>query len=97
MEMRDLPEEPGPRYTAREYSRKNIEAMVDDALGPLSSIPRRRKNRRASTASLRFFGIGGLPPSQEHRGFCQVFPMPSTREGKTWRPRLMPHLGRGPF
>jgi hypothetical protein len=31
--MRHLPEEPGPRYTAGEYSRRNQEAMVDDALG----------------------------------------------------------------
>jgi hypothetical protein len=30
--IRDLPEEPGLRYTAGEYSRRNIEAMVDDAL-----------------------------------------------------------------
>ena len=27
-----LPEEPGPRYTAGEYSRANIEAMIEDAL-----------------------------------------------------------------
>lgn len=31
--LRDLPEEPGPRYTAGEYSRKTQEAMVDEALG----------------------------------------------------------------
>jgi hypothetical protein len=31
--IRDLPEEPGPRYSAGEYSRRNHEAMVDDALG----------------------------------------------------------------
>jgi len=31
--MRELPEEPGPRYTAGEYSRANQSAMVDDALG----------------------------------------------------------------
>jgi hypothetical protein len=31
--MRDLPEEPGPRYTAGEYSRRTQESMVDDALG----------------------------------------------------------------
>lgn len=30
--MRELPEEPGPRYFAGEYSRRNQEAMVDDAL-----------------------------------------------------------------
>lgn len=30
--MRELPEEPGPRYTAGEYSRKTQAAMVDDAL-----------------------------------------------------------------
>jgi hypothetical protein len=30
--MRELPEEPGPRYTAGEYSRRTQEAMVDDAL-----------------------------------------------------------------
>jgi hypothetical protein len=31
--MRDLPEEPGPRYTAGDYSRRTQEAMIDDALG----------------------------------------------------------------
>jgi hypothetical protein len=31
--MRELPEEPGPRYSAGEYSRRTQEAMVDDALG----------------------------------------------------------------
>jgi hypothetical protein len=31
--MRELPDEPGPRYAAREYSRANQSAMVDDALG----------------------------------------------------------------
>lgn len=30
--MRELPEEPGPRYSSGEYSRRNQEAMVDDAL-----------------------------------------------------------------
>jgi hypothetical protein len=30
--MRELPEEPGPRYTAGEYSRRTQAAMVDDAL-----------------------------------------------------------------
>lgn len=30
--MRELPEEPGPRYTAGEYSRRTQEAMVDEAL-----------------------------------------------------------------
>ncbi len=30
--MRVLPEDPGPRYTAGEYSRRNIAAMIDDAL-----------------------------------------------------------------
>jgi hypothetical protein len=30
--MRELPEQPGPRYTAGEYSRRNHEAMVDDIL-----------------------------------------------------------------
>ena len=30
--IRDLPGEPGPRYTAGEYSRRNQQAMVDDAL-----------------------------------------------------------------
>ena len=30
--MRDLPEEPGPRYSAGEYSRRSQAAMVDDAL-----------------------------------------------------------------
>lgn len=30
--MRELPEEPGPRYTAGEYSRNTQAAMVDDAL-----------------------------------------------------------------
>lgn len=31
--MRELPGDPGPRYTAGEYSRRTQEAMVDDALG----------------------------------------------------------------
>ena len=31
--MRELPDEPGPRYTDGEYSRRNQTAMVDDALG----------------------------------------------------------------
>ena len=31
-EMRDLPSEPGPRYTDGEYSRRSHEAMIDDAL-----------------------------------------------------------------
>jgi hypothetical protein len=31
--MRELPSDPGPRYDAGEYSRRNQEAMVDDALG----------------------------------------------------------------
>jgi hypothetical protein len=30
--VRDLSEQPGPRYTAGEYSRRNVESMVDDAL-----------------------------------------------------------------
>jgi len=30
--MRELPEEPGPRYSAGEYSRRNHAAMIDDAL-----------------------------------------------------------------
>ena len=30
--LRALPEEPGPRYTAGEYSRRNVEAMIDDVL-----------------------------------------------------------------
>lgn len=30
--MRELPEDPGPNYTAGEYSRRTQEAMVDDAL-----------------------------------------------------------------
>lgn len=30
--MRELPGDPGPRYDAGEYSRRNQEAMVDDAL-----------------------------------------------------------------
>lgn len=30
--MRELPEEPGPRYLAGEYSRRTQEAMIDDAL-----------------------------------------------------------------
>lgn len=30
--MRELPEEPGPRYTAGEYSRRTQSSMVDDAL-----------------------------------------------------------------
>jgi hypothetical protein len=32
--MRELPENPGPRYDAGEYSRRTQEAMVDDALTP---------------------------------------------------------------
>lgn len=36
--MRELPEDPGPRYTSGEYSRANQSAMVDDALG--IAIPR---------------------------------------------------------
>lgn len=31
--MRELPGDPGPRYTAGEYSRRTHEAMIDDALG----------------------------------------------------------------
>lgn len=31
--IRELPEEPGPRYSAGEYSRRNHEAMISDALG----------------------------------------------------------------
>lgn len=31
--IRDLPGEPGPRYSAGEYSRRNMESFVDDALG----------------------------------------------------------------
>jgi len=30
--LRELPENPGPRYRAGEYSRRTQEAMVDDAL-----------------------------------------------------------------
>lgn len=30
--MRGLPEEPGPRYIAGEYSRRTQAAMIDDAL-----------------------------------------------------------------
>lgn len=30
--MRELPEEPGPRYRSGEYSRRSQAAMVDDAL-----------------------------------------------------------------
>jgi hypothetical protein len=30
--MRDLGDNPGPRYTAGEYSRRNIEALIADAL-----------------------------------------------------------------
>lgn len=30
--MRELPAEPGPRYAAGEYSRRNHAAMIDDAL-----------------------------------------------------------------
>ena len=30
--IRELPSEPGPRYTAGEYSRRSHEAMIDDAL-----------------------------------------------------------------
>lgn len=32
--MRELPEEPGPRYSAGEYSRRTHAAMIEDALGP---------------------------------------------------------------
>ncbi len=31
--MRELGGDPGPRYSAGEYSRRNHEAMIDDALG----------------------------------------------------------------
>lgn len=31
--MRELSGDPGPRYSAGEYSRRTQEAMVDDALG----------------------------------------------------------------
>lgn len=34
--MRELPSDPGPRYTAGEYSRRTQEAMVDDILTPPS-------------------------------------------------------------
>jgi hypothetical protein len=30
--IRELPSEPGPRYAAGEYSRRNHEAMIADAL-----------------------------------------------------------------
>lgn len=30
--IRELPEDPGPRYTAGQYSRRSHEAMIDDAL-----------------------------------------------------------------
>ena len=30
--LRELPEEPGPRYSAGEYSRRNHAAMIEDAL-----------------------------------------------------------------
>ena len=90
MEMRDLPEEPGPRYTAREYSRKNIEAMVDDALGPLSSIPRRRKNRRASTASLRFLESGDFRRARNIVAFAKFSRRPRGSSRVTSRPRLIP-------
>lgn len=32
--IRELPEQPGPRYEAGDYSRRNQESMVDDALDP---------------------------------------------------------------
>ena len=31
--LRELPELPGPRYSAGGYSRHNIDAFVDDVLG----------------------------------------------------------------
>lgn len=31
--LKDLPESPGPNYAAGRYSRDNIAAMVEDALG----------------------------------------------------------------
>jgi hypothetical protein len=30
--LKHLPDDPGPRYTAGEYSRSNIDALVEDAL-----------------------------------------------------------------
>jgi hypothetical protein len=36
--MRELPGEPGPRYTAGEYSRRSQEAMVDDALSVTNGV-----------------------------------------------------------
>jgi hypothetical protein len=36
--MRELPEEPGPRYTAGKYSRVNQDAMVDDALAVTNGV-----------------------------------------------------------
>lgn len=40
--MRELPGEPGPRYTAGEYSRRTQEAMVDDALLGVGQDPARQ-------------------------------------------------------
>ncbi len=41
--MRELPGEPGPRYTAGEYSRRTQEAMVDDALSLTKVLPEAQK------------------------------------------------------
>jgi hypothetical protein len=35
--MRELPSDPGPRYTAGEYSRRTQAAMVDEALGKVDA------------------------------------------------------------
>lgn len=43
-EMRELPGDPGPRYTAGEYSRRTQEAMVDDALSLTAALPEKTKS-----------------------------------------------------
>jgi hypothetical protein len=35
--MRELPSEPGPRYSAGEYSRRTHTAMIDDALSKVDA------------------------------------------------------------
>jgi hypothetical protein len=41
--MRELPTEPGPRYTAGEYSRRTQDAMVNDALSVTVGLPEAQK------------------------------------------------------
>jgi hypothetical protein len=41
--IRELPEEPGPRYAAGEYSRSSHEAMIDDVLNTLGQTLREER------------------------------------------------------